>query len=288
MIRRSVAIALIQMRCDRPREENLRVARDRVCEAAAHGATIVVLPELFSGPYFCQRADDRAALETAEPIPGPTTTALAEMATDSHVVLVGGSVFERAAGGFRYNTCVVFGPDGAALGHYRKTHIPEDVLYHEQHYFAPGDTGIIVIDTPHGRIAPMICYDQWYPEAARIAALAGAEIVVYPTAIGTIDSTVETNITGNWEEMWRAAQVGHAACNNVFVAAVNRVGREGAISFWGGSFVADPAGSVVARSGDDETIVYATLDLARVKPLQEAWRFFTNRRPGLYSALTKK
>jgi predicted amidohydrolase len=207
------------------------------------------------------------------------------MAKESRVVLVGGSVFEMSAAGVRFNTCIVFGPDGALLAKYRKTHIPEDILYHEQHYFAPGDTGIVVVDTPHGRIAPLICYDQWYPEAARIAALAGAEIIVYPTAIGTIDADVEENITGDWEAMWRAAQVGHAACNNVFVAAVNRVGREGAISFWGGSFVADPAGTVIEKAGADETIVFTEVDLA---PMQEAWRFFANRRPDSYFRLTKE
>ncbi|MBI3073690.1 MAG: acyltransferase [Deltaproteobacteria bacterium] len=276
------------MRSARGRDENLQTAGAAVRAAAAHGAKIVVLPELFTSAYFCQRPDDRAALETAEEIPGPTTAAIANMARESRVVLIGGSVFERATDGTRFNTCVVFGPDGSPLGTYRKTHIPEDILYHEQHYFSPGDTGVVVVDTPHGRIAPLICYDQWYPEAARLAALAGAEIIVYPTAIGTIDDAVEANITGDWEQMWRAAQVGHAACNNVFVAAVNRVGREGAISFWGGSFVADPAGAVVAAAGADETILYAACDLSRVKPLQEAWRFFANRRPEQYERLLRK
>jgi predicted amidohydrolase len=212
---------------------------------------------------------------------------VARAAREHRVVLVGGSVFEKAPDGRFFNTSAVFNPDGALVGTYRKTHIPEDILYHEQHYFAPGDTGVRVFDTAHGRIAPLICYDQWYPEAARLAALAGAELVVYPTAIGVIDEAVEANITGDWEQMWRAAQVGHAAANNVFVAAVNRVGREGAITFWGGSFVAGPAAEVLAKGGAGEEVVFATCDLARVRPLQEAWRFLANRRPAAYAKLTE-
>jgi agmatine deiminase len=180
----------------------------------------------------------------------------------------------------------VFLPDGSVAGHYRKTHIPEDILYHEQHYFAPGDTGVRVFDTPAGKVAPLICYDQWYPEIARQATLQGAEILVYPTAIGVIDDTVEDNITGDWEQMWRNAQVGHAAVNNVYVAAVNRVGKEGAITFWGGSFVSSPAGHVMIKGGASEEILYADCDRARVPALQAAWRFLPNRRPEMYKSLT--
>ena len=199
----------------------------------------------------------------------------------------GACFFERAGGDF-YNTTPVFAPGGTLAGTYRKTHIPEDFLYHEQHYFTPGDTGVRVFATPAGRVAPLICYDQWYPEAARLATLAGAEVLVYPTAIGLIDSDVEENITGDWEQMWRAAQVGHAAVNNVYVAAVNRVGREGAITFWGGSFIADPSGRVKALAGAGEEIVLATCDLGRVPALQKAWRFLANRRPPVYGPLTSE
>jgi N-carbamoylputrescine amidase len=283
----NVTIALIQMRCDRGREENLNKALDLVGAAAARGAGLVVLPELFQGPYFCQRPDDPTARQHAEPIPGPTTAALADAARRHRVVLVGGSIYERTGAGQYFNTAPVFDEQGQLLGSYRKTHIPEDILYHEQHYFAPGDTGIRVFDTSAGKIAPLICYDQWYPEAARLATLAGAQILVYPTAIGVIDEAVETNITGDWEAMWRNAQVGHAAVNNVYVAAVNRSGRESAITFWGGSFVASPAGSVLSRAGADEEIVLATCDLARVAALQQAWRFLDNRRPDAYAGLTR-
>jgi predicted amidohydrolase len=284
---RTVRLGLVQMRCDAGRDENLARALAFVGAAADGGAQLVVLPELFLGPYFCQRPDDDTAFGLAEPVPdGPTTRALADAARRHRVTLVGGSVFERAGDRF-FNTTPVLGPDGQVVGTYRKTHIPEDVLYHEQHYFAPGDTGVRVFATAAGQVAPLICYDQWYPEAARLAALAGAEVLVYPTAIGLIDAEVEANITGDWEQMWRNAQVGHAAVNNVYVAAVNRVGREGRITFWGGSFVADPSGAVLRRAGAEETVLFADCDLSRVAALQEAWRFLPNRRPQLYGRLTE-
>jgi N-carbamoylputrescine amidase len=270
---RKVTVGLIQMRCDADPADNLARALRGVSEAAARGARLVVLPELFRGPYFCQRPDDSSVFERAEPLPGPTTEALAAAARRHRVVLVGGSIFERGADGRYFNTAPVFGADGGLLGAYRKTHIPEDILYHEQHYFAPGDTGVRVFDTSAGKVAPLICYDQWYPEAARIATLRGAEVLVYPTAIGVIDEAVEENITGDWEAMWRNAQVGHAAVNNVFVAAVNRVGREGHISFWGGSFVAGPDGAVLGKAGAGEEVLLVECDLGRVPALQQAWRF---------------
>jgi N-carbamoylputrescine amidase len=285
---RKITVALVQMRCDGAAADNLERALRGVAEAARAGAGLVVLPELFLGPYFCQRPDDASAFDRAEPVPGPTTERLAAAARDHRVVLVGGSIFEKAADGRYFNTAPVFEPDGALAGLYRKTHIPEDILYHEQHYFAPGDTGVRVLATRAGQVAPLICYDQWYPEAARLATLAGAELLVYPTAIGIIDTAVEENITGDWEQMWRSAQVGHAAVNNVFVAAVNRVGREGAITFWGGSFVCGPDGVVLARGGVGEEIVLAECRLDRVAALQSAWRFLANRRPEVYGALVRR
>jgi predicted amidohydrolase len=284
----TVTVGLVQMRCDGAPADNLARALRGVAEAARAGAGLVVLPELFLGPYFCQRRDDRSAFDRAEPVPGPTTQALSAAARQHRVVLVGGSVFEKAPDGRFFNTSMVFLPDGTLAGTYRKTHIPEDVLYHEKHYFAEGDTGIRVFDTPAGRVAPLICYDQWYPEAARIATLKGAEVLVYPTAIGLIDETVEANITGDWEQMWRSAQVGHAAVNNVFVATVNRVGREGAITFWGGSFVAGPDGALLAKGGPGEEVVLASCDLSRVAALQAAWRFLPNRRPETYGKLVER
>jgi N-carbamoylputrescine amidase len=284
---RKITVGLIQLRCDGPPEANLSEALDQVATAARRGAQVVALPELFCSRYFCQRPDDASAFDLAEPIPGTTSRALGDAAAKHGIVLIGGSLFEKSANGRYYNTSPVFGPAGDLLGTYRKTHIPEDILYHEQHYFAPGDTGVRVFDTPFGKIAVLICYDQWYPEAARLAALAGAELIVYPTAIGDIDETVETNITGNWQQLWRNVQVGHAAANSVFVAALNRVGREDAITFWGGSFIADPSSRVLAEGGVGEQIVLAECDLDRVHVLQKAWRFLANRRPDAYGGLTR-
>lgn len=284
---RIVTIGLIQTKPSADVRKNLADALLQIEEAAGQGAQVVCLPELFLSPYFCQRPDDKSAFESTESIPGPTSKALAAAAAKHGIVLVGGSIFEKASDGKYYNTAVVFGPDGKTIGTYRKTHIPEDILYHEQQYFEPGDTGIRVFETPFGKIAPLICYDQWYPEAARLATLAGAEIIVYPTAIGVIDDEVEENITGDWEGMWRNAMLGHAAVNNVFIAGINRVGKEGAITFWGGSFVADPSSAVVALAGKSEEILLAKCDLDRVKPLQKAWRFLENRRPDQYGGLTK-
>lgn len=286
MTARTITLGIIQMSMTNNADENMQKALSSVKEAKKKGATVVVLPELFLAPYFCQKKDDASAFETTETLPGPSTDILAKCAKENHVVLIGGSIFEKGEDGKYYNTTPVFECDGTLLGTYRKTHIPEDILYHEQHYFAPGNTGIKVFDTSQGKICPLICYDQWYPEAARIAALQGAELIVYPTAIGTIDDDVEENITGDWESMWRAVQVGHAAANNVYVAGINRVGKEGSITFWGGSFIADPSAKLLAKADAREGITLATIDLGRVRPLQKAWRFLENRRPDQYTALT--
>lgn len=286
---RLVTIGLVQMSMTNDANDNLTRALAGVDKAVAKGANIVVLPELFLGQYFCQKKDDQAAFEATELIPnGPTTKTLQAKAKEHGIVLVPGSIFEKASDGKFYNTTPVISTNGEVLGIYRKTHIPEDILYHEQHYFTPGDTGIRVFETPFGKIAPLICYDQWYPEAARIATLQGAEILVYPTAIGVIDEDVEENITGDWQAMWTSAQVGHSAVNNVVVASLNRVGKEGAITFWGGSFITDASSKMLVQGGHDEEILVAKVDLDRVKSLQQAWRFLPNRRPEMYGTITKK
>lgn len=267
-------------------QANLARALDGIAEAAREGANIVCLPELFLSPYFCQRPDDREAFKTAEPIPNPATEALSEAAKKHGIIVIGGSLFEKSGEKF-YNTTPVFDTDGALLGTYRKIHIPEDFLYHEQHYFAPGNTGIKVFDTKFGKLCPLICYDQWYPEAARIAVLKGAEIIFYPTAIGIIDETVEENVTGDWEAMWRNAMLGHAATNNTHICAVNRAGREGAIDFWGGSFIADASSKILARAGNKEEVIVAECNLDRARRIQEAWRFFPNRRSGEYGDISQ-
>lgn len=285
---RTVTVGLIQIKMSAAAAENLRHAEEMVARAVEQGAQIVCLPELFLGPYFCQKKDNKSAFSIAEPIPGPTIQALSNIAKKHKIVLVGGSLFEKSPEGKFFNTTPVFDTDGSLLGTYRKTHIPEDILYHEKHYFSPGDTGIRVFNTTYGKICPLICYDQWYPEAARMAALKGAEILFYPTAIGAIDDAVEENITGDWEQMWRNAQLGHAAANNVYVCAVNRVGKEGAITFWGGSFIASPSSALLATAGNSEEILVAECDLSRVKPLQDAWMFLKNRRPDMYGSLTEQ
>ena len=282
----SVRIGLIQMKCAHSREENLASALKKVEEAAMKGAQIVCLPELFQSFYFCQKKDDKTALALAEPVPGSTTAALAEVAKKLKIVLVGGSVFEKGNDGKFYNTSPVFGPDGALLGTYRKTHIPEDPLYYEQDYFTPGDTGVRVFETPFGRIAVLICFDQWFPEAARIAALKGAEIIFYPTAIGNF--TDEVTPEGNWQEAWEAVQRGHAIANNVFVAAVNRVGIEDKLEFFGGSFVSDAFGTIIAHAGQGEETLLVDCDLGMIPEVRESWGFFRNRRPEFYGDITKK
>ena len=286
------------MRCNASRDENLKRALLKISEAAAKGAQIVSLPELFLNPYFCQKKDDKGAFAMAEGIPGPTTQVLSEVARRLKITLVGGSIFEKGSNGKFYNTTPVFGPDGAELGTYRKTHIPEDLRFHEQHYFSPGDTGIRVFDTPLGKIAPLICFDQWFPEAARIAALQGAEILFYPTAIGNFaDEKPEEGLSaeasqseakeGSWQDAWETVQRGHAIANNVFVAAVNRVGREDDLEFFGGSFICDAFGKVLARAGHEEEILLAECDLSMNPGVREGWGFFRNRRPEMYKAVTE-
>jgi predicted amidohydrolase len=268
------------------REENVRRARERIAEAAKRGARIVCLPELFLSRYFCQEKGDRSAFELAETIPGPTTEQLGDVAARHRIVLIGGSILERGTNGNFYNTAPVLGPDGTLLGAYRKTHIPEDPRYHERHYFSPGDTGIRVFETPFGAIAVLICYDQWFPEAARIAVLKGAEIIFYPTAIGHL--TDEEPEEGNWQKAWEDIQRGHAIANSVYIAAVNRIGIEGKIAFFGGSFVSDPFGNVLARAGSTEEVLIVSCDLSKNEELREGWGFLRNRRPDAYGELIEE
>lgn len=278
-------IGLIQMECGGHAQANLQHALSLIDKAATRSVNIVCLPELFLSTYFCQKKDDVGAFKSAVGIPNETTALLSQAALKHGIVLVGGSLFEKGADGKFYNTATVFGPDGSLLGTYRKTHIPEDFRYHEQHYFSPGDTGVRVFQTPFGRIAPLICYDQWFPEAARIATLNGAEIIVYPTAIGNF--TDEDPEEGNWQDAWEGVQRGHAIANSVCVAAVNRVGTEDCLSFFGGSFICDDFGTVLARGGKDEEIALATIDLSRIEKTREGWGFFRNRRPGEYGKITE-
>lgn len=290
---RNITLGLIQMSMSADKDANLAKAVRMIGEAAKKGAEIVCLPELFNLPYFPQ--DERNKEIEAEEIPGKTTDALARVAKDNKVVLVGGSIFEKGkdrekSGTKTYNTTVVFDETGKMLGTYRKVHVPHDENFYEQNYFEPGDLGFKVFasgsKTQNAKLGTLICYDQWYPEAARSVALIGANIIFYPTAIGTVRGVEQTE--GNWQDAWETVMRGHAIANGMIVVAVNRVGNEGKMDFWGGSFVCDAFGKVIARGGDKEEIIIAKCDLEHGKSVREGWRFFYNRRPETYGLLVKK
>lgn len=272
-----ITIGLAQMRCGGTPAENMTRAVRLAERAQLGGANVVVLPELFRHPYFCQSEGDHTARRAAEPVPGRTTDALSALARRLGVVLVGGTLVEAGVDGAVYNTAPVFDADGRLLGSYRKSRIPMDEGFYEQSYFAAGDGVPGVYRTAVGTVGVLVCYDQWFPELARAAALAGAEVVVYPSAVGDIDH-LRLPDENNWQRMWRNAHLGHTASNNVFVAAVNRVGHEGRVAFWGGSFVLDPSSRVLAEGGCAEELVLAGCDLGRVRELQEAWGFLRTHR----------
>ena len=274
------------MSCSESKQENVSQAVSRISEAASQGAHLVCLPELFHGHYPCQ-SEDHARFADAEPIPGPTSEALARAAAEHHVVVVG-SVFERRAPGVYHNTAVIFDADGAFLGSYRKMHIPDDPLYYEKFYFTPGDLGFRSFTTRAGHVGVGVCWDQWFPEAARLTALRGAEVLCYPTAIGWLpgeEGTVGPSQHAAWETMMRS----HAIANGIFVAAVNRVGREGQLQFWGASFVCDPYGVVMARAPHDaEALVLAECPLDQIEAARTHWPFLRDRRIDAYGGLLQR
>jgi agmatine deiminase len=285
---REVTIGLIQMSMSKRPEANLRKAAGMIAEAAGKGAQVVCLPELFATPYFPQYDTvygRRRESAYNESIPGPTAEALSAAAREAGVVLIGGSIYERA-GDRLFNTAPVFDERGSMLGIYRKTHIPHDQDFYEQSYFDPGDTGFQVFDTSRGRVGPMICYDQWFPEAARCNALLGAEMVLYPTAIGTVRGIEQEE--GDWQQAWENVMRGHAIANGMVVAACNRAGMEDRMEFWGGSFVIDAFGRTLARGSREEEIVLATVDLEHGENVRRGWRFFHNRRPECYREIVEK
>ncbi len=281
-----VVVALVQMTGEADKERNVAKALQRIAEAAAAGANVVCLQELFAGLYPCQNEDHRR-FDEAEPIPGPTSEALADAARRHEVVVVG-SLFERRAPGLYHNTAVVFDADGSLAGMYRKMHIPDDPLYYEKFYFTPGDLGFRAFDTRHGRLGVCVCWDQWYPEAARLTALAGAQMILYPTAIGWLsDEKQEYGASQHsaWETMMRS----HAIANGVFVAATNRTGIEGQLEFWGASFVADPNGNVLARaSHDKQETLLVECNLDKIDSVRTHWPFLRDRRIDAYGDLTKR
>ncbi len=283
-------IALLQMRCSPDTGANLARAIERVEEAAQNGAQVICLPELFRSQYFCQR-EDPALFDLAEPIPGPTTEAVAGVARQRRVAVVA-PLFERRAAGVYHNSVAVIDADGSIVNVYRKTHIPDDPLYYEKYYFTPGDNGYLAFDTQFGRIGALICWDQWYPEAARLVALRGAQVLFYPTAIGW--HPAEKREYGQVQhDAWKTIQRAHAIANGLYVAAVNRVGHEGpaggGLEFFGGSFVCDPFGVVLAEASQDrEEILYAECDIARLEEIRRNWPFLRDRRIDTYGPLASR
>jgi N-carbamoylputrescine amidase len=290
---RRFKVALIQMACSPDPEENLRRACARVEEAAEAGARVVCLPELFRSQYFCQR-EDHASFDLAEPVPGPSTEALGKVARQKQVAVIA-PVFERRAAGLYHNSAAIIDSGGRVAGLYRKMHIPDDPAYYEKFYFTPGDLGFLAFDTSAGRIATLICWDQWYPEGARLAALQGASILFYPTAIGWHPDEKEQYGAAQ-RDAWRTIQRAHAIANGVYLGAVNRVGHEkvlGApgqgIEFWGSSFLSDPFGVVVAEASvDREEILIGEVDLDRVEEVRRNWPFLRDRRIDAYGGLDQR
>jgi N-carbamoylputrescine amidase len=285
----SVTLGLIQTRCTVDPEHNFRQAIAGVREASAKGAQIICLPELFRSQYFCQTEDHRF-FELAESIPGPSTEALSRIASELGVVIIA-SLFERRAEGLYHNTAAIIDADGRYLGKYRKMHIPDDPQYYEKFYFTPGDLGFRAWDTKFGRIGVLICWDQWYPEAARLTALTGAQILFYPTAIGWLPAE-KAEHGAQQQAAWETIQRSHAIANGVYVCAVNRVGHEGdpagGLEFWGGSFVTDPGGRTLAKAGHAEEVVVAACDLTKVDVSRTHWPFLRDRRIDAYADLTKR
>jgi len=287
----TVTLGLLQHACTPDPAANLARALALAETAAQRGARIICTQELFRSPYFCQ-SEDHANFALAEPVPGPTTAAFQELAR-KHAVVVIASVFERRAAGLYHNAAAVIDADGSLLGVYRKMHIPDDPLYYEKFYFTPGDTGFQAWTTRYGRIGVLICWDQWYPEAARLTALAGAEIIFYPTAIGWHPREKARDGAAQ-QSAWETVQRAHAIANGCYVAAVNRVGLErpaggDGLEFWGQSFVAGPGGQVLVRAPvDREEVLLATVDLAEVDTTRTHWPFLRDRRIDAYGDLTKR
>jgi N-carbamoylputrescine amidase len=293
----SFQVALVQMSCGPQPEHNLAKALDLVADAARRGAQVVCLPELFQTQYFCQR-EDAAMFDLAEPIPGPTSAKLGDTARTHGVVLVA-SLFEKRAPGIYHNTAAVFDRDGELRGIYRKMHIPDDPLYYEKFYFTPGDLGFRAYDTQVGRLGTLVCWDQWYPEGARLTALQGASILFYPTAIGWHPAE-KAEFGKTQHDAWRTIQRAHAIANGVYVGAVNRVGFETGnirgnsvpgqgLEFWGGSFLCDPFGCVLAEaSHDKEEILLGTVDLRKMEDIRRNWPFLRDRRIDSYAPITSR
>ncbi len=289
---KKICVGLLQLSCSSDPRENLDRAVSKIETAVQDGATVVCLPELFTSQYFCQ-TEDPALFDLAEPVPGPSTVALRMVAKQHRVVIIV-PLFERRTAGIYHNSIVVLDSDGSIAGLYRKMHIPDDPAYYEKFYFTPGDKGFQAIQTSVGKVGTLICWDQWYPEAARLTTLQGAEMLFYPTAIGW--HPLEKSQEGQSQrEAWQTIQRSHAIANGVFVMSVNRVGHEkpaeggDGIEFWGSSFICDPFGVVIAEASiDNEETVIADIDLARVEEVRRHWPFLRDRRVDAYGGITKR
>jgi N-carbamoylputrescine amidase len=283
---KDLTIGLLQMSCDSDPRANLDKAIARTEEAASRGAEVICTQELFRSQYFCQ-TEDTGVFDLAEPIPGPSTEALGKVAKARGIVIIA-SLFEHRAPGVFHNTCVVIDERGEIAGRYRKMHIPDDPGYYEKFYFTPGDLDFVAHKTSAGSLGVLVCWDQWFPEAARLTAMSGAQILFYPTAIGwspDMQPPERTKIL----EAWRTIQRSHAIANGVFVAAVNRVGTEAGLEFWGNSFVADPFGEVIGQaSGGQDEILVVKCELARIEATRRNWPFLRDRRIDAYADLTKR
>jgi N-carbamoylputrescine amidase len=281
-----VKVGLIQSKCFADKDKNINLAIDGIRKAASKGAQIICLQELFATKYFCE-TEDHKNFELAETIPGPTTNLLCDVSKETGTVIIA-SLFEKRTHGIYHNTTAVIDADGKYLGMYRKNHIPDDPGFSEKFYFTPGDTGYKVFSTKYGKIGILICWDQWFPEAARITSLMGAEILFFPTAIGwELETPFETN--NEQYEAWQTIQRGHAIANGVHVVAVNRVGIEGITKFWGGSFVANPFGTMLYKaSHEDEEIQVIEIDLSETTKYRSIWPFLRDRRIDTYKPILKR
>ena len=280
-----ITIGLVQMSMGLDTKSNLEKAISKIKEAASKGAQVVCLPELFTSQYFCQE-EDPENFKLAEPIPGPTTEAISKAARENNVAVIAG-IFEKRARGLYHNSAAVIDKSGKLLGVYRKMHIPDDPHYYEKFYFAPGDLGFKAFDTEHGKLGTLICWDQWYPEAARLTALLGAQILFYPTAIGWFPEEEES--TKEMQDAWETIQRAHGIANGVFVVAVNRVGKEGKINFWGSSFVSGPFGEIIAKaSPGKEEVLVVKCDLSKIDTTRQGWPFLRDRRIDAYKGVSSR
>ncbi len=290
-------VGLIQMSATPDPDKNLQHAMEQVRDAAERGAQVVCLPELFQTQYFCQR-EDASLFDLAEPIPGPASNKLADLAKQLRIVLIA-SLFEKRAPGVYHNTAAVFDTDGKLAGLYRKMHIPDDPLYYEKYYFTQGDLGFRAFDTAVGRLGTLVCWDQWYPEGARLTALQGAHVLFYPTAIGWHPAE-KAEFGKAQHDAWRTIQRAHAIANGVYVAVVNRVGFEtgnvrgksapgAGLEFWGGSFICDPFGQVIAEaSHDKEEILFGEVNLHVIEDIRRNWPFLRDRRIDSYAPISNR